>query len=140
MTVSDIITLLEDVAAGQPAIGSIVRADIFRLNAAKATKYAVFGWEQLRHTISADNIATYRLRLYYIDRLQDGSRNVTEVISAGIIILGTIIESLRKRGVAIRDWEAQSFLQRFADQCAGVYAEIDIVTSGTHGCAEEYQI
>ena len=80
MTLSDTIRLIETVAAGQPSVHSIIRNDIFRLNALPDAKYAAFGWTQGQHSTSIDaNLYTFRFTFFYIDRLTEDMGNQVEV-------------------------------------------------------------
>ena len=139
MTLLDTIRIIEEVAGQQPAIGTIVPNDIFRLNAMKDVRYAAFAWTQGQHSASLDSdLVTFTFTLYYADRLTEGERNEVEVQSVGIEVLGNIIRTLAERGLDIRQWTYTRFNQRFADLCAGVFTTIAVRVPAGGTCSNDY--
>lgn len=124
MTLRDTVHIFEVAAKAQPAVLTVVPEDIFTLNALKDVRYGVFGWEQRRHTVTSGNMATYRFTWYYVDRLTDGGDNEVDIIAAGHRVLANMLRVLAAQGIFVDMWEVTPFLQRFADQCAGVSAEV----------------
>lgn len=140
MTLSDTIRLIETVAAGQPSIHSIVRNDIFRLNALPDAKYGVFGWTQGQHSTSIDaNLYTFRFTFFYIDRLTEDLGNQVEVQSVGISTLENVLRMLDAKGVfTFGDWTFTTFNQRFQDECAGVFCSVALQVPVVTVCYEDY--
>lgn len=140
MTLSDTIRLIEIVAGNQPTIRSVVRNDIFRLNALPDAKYAVFGWTQGQHATSIDaNLYTFRFTFFYIDRLTADQGNQVEIQSVGISTLENILRTLDDKGVfTFGDWQFTTFNQRFSDECAGVFCSVALQVPIDFVCWEGY--
>ena len=138
MTLTDTIRMVEVMAGGQPPVKSIVRNDIFRLNSLPDAKYSVFGWTQGQHTANLDSsFITYRFTFFYIDRLTADQSNEVEIQSVGIQTLDNIIRTLNEMGVwSEGTWTAQTFNQRFLDECAGVWATVRLLVPQGWTCAE----
>lgn len=142
MTLKDFITIMEGVAGSQPAVKTVVRNDVYRLNALPSVRYGVFAWQQLTHRVR-DDLQDLRFRLFYADRLdlRDGNGlesyggNEIDVQSVGMNVLGNIIKTLRDGGIGIDDYTVTAFNQRFSDQCAGAYAEVTFTVPLGSYCA-----
>lgn len=137
MTLAETIRLIEQVAAGQPNIKSIVRNDVFRLNTLPDAKYSVFAWVQGQHSIG-DDVQSFNFTFFYVDRLTHDKSNEIEIQSVGIETLGNIIKTLNQVGIYPNSWTAQVFNQRFLDECAGVYANITLQVPVAYVCGETY--
>lgn len=138
MTLSDTIRLIEETAAGQPPVKSIIRNDIFRLNSLPDAKYAAFGWTQGNHTTNAESsFYTFRFTFFYIDRLTENKSNELEIQSVGISVLDNILRILDDHGaVPVGDWQYTTFNQRFVDECAGVFVTVGIEVPVNGLCAD----
>ena len=137
MDLFNTIRTIEGLAAVQPPVASICRNDIYLLNAAKSVKYGVFAWTQGAHRVSADG-STLRLAfyLYYVDRLTDGGGNALEVQSVGVEILRNVLAGMEARGIANEGATIRTFTERFADECAGAYAEVTFEVPAAYACEE----
>ena len=70
MNLLQTIRAIEKTAALQPNVGTVVRNDIFRLNASPVVRYGVFAWLQNEHSTNAETgIITYNFTFFYVDRL-----------------------------------------------------------------------
>lgn len=129
------IRTIEGLAAMQPPVASICRNDIYLLNAAKSVRYGVFAWTQGAHRVSADG-ATLRLAfyLYYVDRLTDGGGNALEVQSVGVEVLRNVLAGMEARGIGNEGAIVRTFTERFADECAGAYAEVTFDVPAAYTC------
>ena len=138
MTLTDTIRLIETVASGQPPIKSIVRNDIFRLNALPNAKYGVFGWTQGTHSANADSsFYTYNFTFFYIDRLTANQSNEVEIQSVGIQVLDNILRLLDEQGaVPVGEWQYTTCNQRFVDECAGVFVSVGVEVPVNGLCAD----
>lgn len=137
MTLQEVIRAIEDAAAVQPAVGMIVENDIFRLNSYADARYGVFAWVQGRHRGSAgDDFLRYSFTLYYVDRLRNDLANQVEVQSVGIETIQNVLRVLRDAGLDPETYEFQAFNQRFADECAGVFCSVVLLTDTGSECAE----
>ena len=140
MTLTDTIRMIEVVASGQPPVHSIVRNDIFRLNALPDARYAVFGWTQGQHTATLDSsFITYRFTFFYIDRLTEAQDNEVEIQSVGIQVLDNILRTLEENGaVPAGEWQFTTFNQRFLDECAGVFVTIGLEVPVNGLCSDTF--
>lgn len=140
MTLLETIRTIENVASQQPAVNMIVRNDIFRLNAVPDARYGVFGWLQNSHRAStSDNRITYSFTFFYVDRLTENAGNQMEIQSVGIQTLDNIIRTLDDLLLPVEEgYTFQVFNQRFMDECAGVFSNVNIVVPVTEICPEDF--
>ena len=140
MTLVETIRAIEAIASAQPSVNMIVENDIFRLNAAPAARYGVFGWLQREHrTGSATPLIDYSFTFFYVDRLTEDQGNQIEVQSVGIQTLDNVVRSLDEAGLlADSDWTFTTFNQRFLDECAGVFCNVTLRVPLDDNCAEHF--
>ena len=140
MTLSDTVRLIETCAGGQPAVRSVVRNDIFRLNSLPDAQYAVFGWTQGQHVTNVDGyFRTFRFTFFYIDRLTANRSNEVEIQSVGIQVLENVLRMLADRDFLPEgDVPFTTFNQRFLDDCAGVFCSVALSVPIDFVCAEGY--
>ena len=144
MTLLDLITTIEAVAARQPAIRTIVRQDATRLNTLPDADYGVFSWVNEGGELSQiGSLAEHTFVLFYIDRLTPDKRNLEAVQSTGVSVIANIVNALLAEGVFVagssRAYTVTPFAHRFADECAGVYARITFEVEDECVCAEDFQ-
>lgn len=140
MTLYDTIQAIERIAAKQPAVKMIVRNDIFRLNSVPSALYGVFGWLQREHSASADsNIMQFSFTFFYVDRLTNDRSNQIEIQSVGIQTLDNIIRELDDMGIySEQTYTFQVFNQRFVDECAGVFCNVNLSVPVGSVCPETF--
>ena len=139
MSLLQTIRTIERTAAQQPAVNTIVRSDVFRLNAAADVRYGVFAWLQGEHTSAADvATVTYNFTFFYVDRLTADRRNEVEVQSVGMQTLENIQRALDGAGMWVQQYTFRTFNQRFADDCAGVFCNVGIAVPKDDLCEERY--
>ena len=74
-----------------------------------------------------------------MDRLTEDLSNEVEIQSVGIQVLTNIITALQDLGIfTAAEWTAQTFNQRFADECAGVFTSVRLQVPQDIICAEEF--
>lgn len=141
MNLYQTIRTIETVAAAQPDVRTIVREDVFRLNAYKDTQYGVFAWLQGEHRTDIDRgLIQYAFTFFYVDRLTDGARNELEVQSVGVETLDNILRTLADLGViAAGEYGFRTFNERFADACAGVFVNVRLEVPKDTLCADDYE-
>lgn len=140
MTLATAIRCIEKAAAVQPPVSTIVRQDIFRLNARPDVAYGVVAWLQGEHATSAESSLTaWAFTLFYVDRLTEGSGNEVEVQSTGIEVLENIIRRLSELGLYATDYTFQAFTQRFVDDCAGVFCRVTLEAAKDTLCGEAWE-
>ena len=139
MTLFEIINKLKDIAISKPNINFVGDGDVYVLNSLPNIDYSVFFITQNDHSIYQDTI-TYSLNLFYIDRISDSEDNVLNIQSDGMLQLTNVINTL----VFSEDVDVEGeitftpFIQRFADQCAGVYCTVRFICENNLGsCSYE---
>lgn len=134
MTLFEIINKLKDIAIRKPNINYAGDGDVYTLNSLTDINYSVFFVTQNDHLIDSDTI-TYNLNLFYIDRISDSEDNTLNIQSDGMLQLTNIINSL----VFSEDVDVEGditfvpFIQRFADNCSGVYCTVRFVCDNNLG-------
>ena len=134
MTLFEIINKLKNIAISKPNINYVGDGDVYTLNSLPNIDYSVFFITQNDHSIDSDTI-TYSLNLFYIDRISDSEDNVLNIQSDGMLQLTNIINTLVFSEDVDVDGEITfvPFIQRFADQCAGVYCNVRFVVENNLG-------
>lgn len=127
MTLLEFIKVIEGVAASQPAVNMIVRDSVLRVNDNPNDRYGAFVWTQGQHSETLDNdFRTFRFSLFYVDRLLHDNSNRTEIQSTGVEVLSNIIRVLAE-DFDVREWNIDTFTQRFTDECAGAWATVSFL-------------
>lgn len=139
MTLREVVAALEGAALAQPSVKTVVPQDIFRLSAMPSARYGVFGWTQGLHVQQAGSpLVTYAFTLFYVDRLTTDRANELEIQSVGVDTLADILRAVEGDGrlFIANSVTYQTFNQRFADECAGVFANVYIGAAQSTVCAE----
>ena len=140
MNLLQVIRAIELTAAGEPAVNTIVRNDIFRLNAAPSVRYGVFAWLQGDHrTEPGSGLMQYTFTFFYTDRLTEDRGNEIEVQSVGIETLENIILQLEDAGIFAGEHTFTTFNQRFSDECAGVFCQVSLEVPKNGTCPAGYE-
>lgn len=134
MTLFEIINKLKDIALSKPNINYAGEGDVYTLNSLPNIDYSAFFITQNNHSIDSNTI-TYNLNLFYIDRIADSEDNVLNIQSDGILQLTNIINTLVFSEDVDVDGEINfvPFIQRFADNCSGVYCSVSFVCDNNLG-------
>ena len=134
MSLKEVITKFLNIAKKQPNIGYTGEGDIYTLNSLPNLEYSVFFVTQQQHNQSED-VISYNLILYYVDRLVEDDANMLDIQSNGIIMLGNIINTFINENDADINYDItyQPFTHKFADKCAGVYANVKIEVGNNIG-------
>ena len=134
MTLFEIINKLKSIAINKPNINYVGDGDVYTLNSLPNIDYSVFFITQNDHSIYSDTI-TYNLNLFYIDRISDSEDNTLNIQSDGMLQLTNIINTL----IFSEDVDVDGditfvpFIQRFADQCAGIYCNVRFTVENNLG-------
>lgn len=138
-TLLQVIRTLEGLARQDPAVQTIIPNDVFRLNARQDVKYGVFAWTQREHRENiGDGFLTVSLALFYVDRLTADKRNEMEVQSVGVAVLGDLLRRAEGAGLYVSgDVRYNTFNQRFEDECAGVFATVNLQAPLDYICPDE---
>ena len=140
MTLRDTIAIIERTAGREPAVASVVRNDVFRLNTLPSVRYGVFAWTQQQHTIPATgDLLRFTFTLYFVDRLTEDKGNELEIQSTAVQVLGNVLRGLAGYGVYQGgDAAIRTFNQRFADECAGAFATVTLEVGADTLCPYNY--
>lgn len=140
MTLLELIKTLEVVASHQPSIKMVVENDVFRLNNKADARYGVFAFVQGQHSTSIDSsVITYTFTLFYVDRLKNDRSNQIEIQSVGVQTLDNIIRALDDLGIYAENlYTFQVFNQRFTDECAGVFCNVNLSVPVGSLCPESF--
>ena len=127
MTLKEVISTIEAVAAQQPSVNCIVRHDVFRINSLPALRYGVFAWLQNQHNGRvASGMMSYSFTFFYVDLLNEDGSNRIEVQSTGCEVMGNLLAILDEIDIAVDSYTIQPFNQRFTDECAGVFCNVTL--------------
>lgn len=140
MTLYAIIDKLKMLALKHPNVNSAYEGNIYELmNANPSLKYACFVITQQSHN-QDDTYDHYGFNLFYVDRLVDDMEdNRVQIQSTGKSMLSNIIKAFCEEFDAECDTiNYQTFTERFADECAGVYCTITIDMVKDIYCTEKY--
>lgn len=138
MTLQQVIQAIERAAGLQPSVRHIVRNDVFRLNDIPDAQYGAFAWTQQQHTIG-DDLNYFSFAFFYVDRLTEDRSNEIEVQSVGIDTLSGILRRLETEDIpAVGAVTAQTFNQRFADECAGAWCNVRLEVPAENVCPDDY--
>lgn len=137
MTLINVIEAIEASMKKQPAIHTICRENIYKLDARSDIDYGVGAWVQGTHSYIGNGLRQYKFTLYYVDRLTFDKSNEQEVESVGMDIIDNIVRALPD------SWEIGSynyvpFGYKFTDECAGVWADITLTIPIDWTCPSVY--
>ena len=130
--------MVEGVARQQPSINMIVQNDVFRINSAPSLKYGVFAWTQGQHTGKVNGMTSFSLTLFYVDRLLEDKSNQLEIQSVGCETIGNILRQLEEYDIEVGGYTLQTFNQRFTDECAGVFCNVNLSVLPSAYCGEQF--
>ena len=140
MTLYAIIEKLKMLALKHPNVNSAYEGNIYDImNANPEQKYASVVLTQQSHT-QDDTYDHYGFNLFYVDRLVDDMEdNRVQIQSTGKSMLSNIIKAFCEEFDAECDTiNYQTFTERFADECAGVYCTLVIDMVKDIYCVEQY--
>ena len=140
MTLYDTINIIEQIALQQPNVRTAKEGNVFdHLNANPSVEYAAVVLTQGQHQ-QDEQFNHFRFSIFYVDRLEsDLDSNRIQIQSTGKEVLNNIIRTLTSKFDAeCDDITYQPFTQRFADECAGVFASVVIDVPVDYLCAEDY--
>ena len=140
MNLLQIITYINGLADAQPNINTIVKSgNIYDLNTAGDVEYGAFCLTQQPHN-DTDGWRTYSFYLFVVDRLLADKSNKIEIQSAAMDALSNIINVLKNNDELeiSENVTYHTFTQRFASECAGCYALINISVP-ISDCSEDYE-
>lgn len=132
MILNDIIVRIQNIAAQQPNINSVVESgNIYDLNNEEwEQRYSAFVLAQRTHSPGVD-FNTFNFTLYYVDRLTLDESNKNEVQATAIEVLSNIVRYIKNE-----DWlldsnfgDATTFTQKFTAMTAGAWMDCSIIVA-----------
>lgn len=137
MTLYQVITTLQDIATTQPNVRTATNGDIYEvMNGNPSVKYGVFHITQNNHQTFPD-YDIYSLSLFYLDRNEDDDANTLQIQSIGKEVIDNIVK------IFCEGFDADfptitftPFTQRFDDDTAGVFANIQLEVYKDWNCAD----
>ena len=138
MKYKEIVKIIKNISFALPDVQSFYCGDVYEVNADQTVKYSSVVLTNQEH--SFDNVNDrfqYNFILFYIDRLTDDEANRTDVHTAAVSALKTIVQRLEDYNVIINDFKFNLFRERFNDSCAGAYATLSIEVED-NDCTEEF--
>ena len=127
MKYKEIVKIIKNISLALPDVQSFYTGDVYEVNADQSVKYSSVVLTNQEHQF--DNVNDrfqYNFILFYIDRLTDDENNRTDVHTAAVSALKTIVQHLEDYDVIINDFKFNLFRERFNDQCAGAYATLSV--------------
>lgn len=139
MNLKQLIEILLKVSDMQPAVNHSYEGDVYEINTLSDTEYANIVITQGAHNVDTD-FSEFGFTLFYIDRLTKDKSNKLEIQSLGIEVLKNILSTLEEYyDVEVsKPYSITTFTERFADECAGAYAQINIQVNNNGICPDEY--
>lgn len=139
ITLAKLIDVICAIASGEKNINTVIQNDIYELDGIPNAKYNVFGITQNIHR-EDEQFIYFNFYLYYINRVNnDGRQNEILNQSTGIQVLRNIIRKTCEYFDIDVDQDIQyyPFIQKFADVCSGVYADV-VFAVPLDMCLEDY--
>lgn len=117
---------LEAYSLSLPYVHSTNLGDIYEyLNGSPNVKYASVNID-INQSTRNDNLITYSVYLYYVDRLVEDKSNWIEVKTTAEQVLNSIVNYAAEIGDVDDGWTIHYFEQQFADYCAGGYVQFNL--------------
>ena len=142
MNFIQILKRLETYSMSLPYVNEVNLGDIYEyLNGRPNVKYASVNID-INQSTRNDNLISYSIYLYYVDRLTDDKSNWKEVKTTAEQVLNSIINyAANNLGDVIDGWVINYFEQQFADNCAGGWVNFNLEVPSVLGdcLIDEYQ-
>ena len=124
---------LEAYSLSLPYVNSTNLGDIYEyLNGSPNVKYASVNID-INQSTRNDNLITYSVYLYYVDRLVEDKSNWMEVKTTAEQVLNSIVNYAAEIGDVDDGWTINYFEQQFADYCAGGYVQFNLEVPNVMG-------
>lgn len=141
MNFIQILKKLETYSLSLPYVNSTNLGDIYEyLNGKPNVKYASVNID-INQSTRTDNLISYSVYLYYIDRLVEDKSNWKEVKTTTEQVLNSIVNYAAEIGDVNDGWTINYFEQQFADYCAGGYVQFNLEVPNEMGdcLIDEYE-
>lgn len=132
---------LEAYSISLPYVNAVNLGDIYEyLNGNPNVKYASVNIDIINSTRN-DNLISYSVYLYYVDRLIEDKSNWMEITTTADQVLNSIVNYAAQIGDVNDGWTINYFEQQFADYCAGGYVQFTLEVPNELGSCliDEYE-
>lgn len=140
MTLQDLLYKISRYAIKEPAVNyAAAGRSLYELNPSTIKDYAVvFASPTGNHTWT-ENLTTYSITLFYLDRLLADSSNDISIFSAAIEVLKDIVRALRNDGEIVEVGDNINFInftetERLSDRVCGAYCTVEISVLNATSC------
>lgn len=140
MTLWETVMKLKEIGMRQPSVRSTGDGSIYDyLNTKGNNKYCVFFISQTTHR-EDDRFSYYGFNLFFVDRLDNTmENNRLQIQSVGKEVLSNVIRTFSDTYNADYDTiRFTPFTEKFADECSGVFATVELQIPLDYICGEEY--
>lgn len=141
MNFIQILKKLEAYSLSLPYVHSANLGDIYEyLNGKPNVKYAAVNID-INQSTRNDNLISYSIYLYYVDRLVEDKSNWMEVKTTAEQVLNSIVNYAAEIGDVDDGWTINYFEQQFSDFCAGGYVQFNLEVPNEMGdcLIDEYE-
>ena len=142
MNFIQVLKKLEAYSISLPYVKAVNLGDIYEfLNGNPGVKYASVNID-INQSIRNDNLISYSVYLYYVDRLTEDKRNWKEVKTTAEQVLNSIVNYAATRLGDVDDgWVINYFEQQFTDYTAGGYVQFNLEVPNVMGdcLIDEYE-
>lgn len=140
MTLFNLIHTIKHIALNQPNVRTFIEGDIYEnLNSNPSVNYNCICLTQSNHTTNGD-FSQFGFNIFFVGRLVDDMEdNRLQTQSIGIEVINNILKVLEEvYDIEYSNPTFTTFTERFADECAGVYCSVTLITEKEIYCAEGY--
>lgn len=139
MTIAALYEVLDQIFLEQPNIRTVYNSDIYQINNDPSAKYCVGGVTENRHR-EDDDFFYFSVNLFYIDRLLENKENAVMIESQGVAVLRNVIRTFCGQVGCQVDGQIEyvPFVEKFNDECGGVYAVVSFQLPLDSLCDEIY--
>ena len=142
MNLKELNILLKDVALSRKSVNEYNEGDVYQNLNSGEHKYANINFTINSTQVLSNGVVVVNCYLFYIDRLLEDASNKLDIWTVGANTLNQILNAAKNNSGEFFDFSNltyTNFTEKFADLCAGVYANVDIQILGNISeCDEEY--
>lgn len=136
MTIHQLFRNIKQIAASVKTVRSAYDGDVYTIWNTDEVKYASVV-VSLNYGQKQDNTRVYNVILYYGDRLMQDNSNKNSIFDDAFNTLQTIINELTSvDGLDTEEYTIRFFEQKFADDLAGAWVELNVTAEDELGACE----
>lgn len=138
MTPKELIETTKDYALRNINVNMAEDGDVYEILNNIQARYGAIIITPISAVVS-DNTYAHNLYIYYADRLHVDGNNVNDIYSTAAMTLDSILTKLRNTDGVLMVTEDANFIyftQKFADNTAGAYVNVQITTTKPNICSQ----